>query len=214
EFRLVQAKLRATAPGDPVEIARGFAANLAEGKSANLEAERYGYALALARARNYDAARREAARLRERDADNMYYRLLQAEIELGAGRTEQGLRYYAEAYRRDPTYYPLALNYARALVRTRRTREAEPILRAAIKQRPDDPVLYELLSQAAGANGKLAEAHQALAEHYYLRGDARGALEQLKLASRRAGDNFYLQSSIEARMQAIREEAAQLAERK
>ncbi|HEX7045373.1 MAG TPA: M48 family metalloprotease [Burkholderiales bacterium] len=214
EFRLVRAKLRATAPGDPVEIARGFAANLAEGKSANLEAERYGYALALARARDYEGARREVARLRERDADNVYYRLLQAEIELGAGRTEQGLRYYAEAYRRDPTYYPLALNYARALVRSKRTREAEPILRAAIKQRPDDPVLYELLSQAAGANGKLAEAHQALAEHYYLRGDARGALEQLKLASRRAGDNFYLQSSIEARMQAIREEAAQLAERK
>jgi len=214
EFRLVQAKLRATAPGDPVEIARGFAANLAEGKSANLEAERYGYALALARARNYEGARREAARLRERDADNMYYRLLQAEIELGAGRTEQGLRYYADAYRRDPTYYPLALNYARALVRTQRTREAEPILRAAIKQRPDDPVLYELLSQAAGANGKLAEAHQALAEHYYLRGDARAALEQLRLASRRAGNNFYLQSSIEARMQAIREEAAQLSERK
>lgn len=214
DFHLVQAKLRATAPGEPADVVRAFAANVAEGRSANIEAERYGYALALLRARQYDAARAEARKLVDRTPANSFYRILQADIELAAGRTDDGLQHYANAYRRDPSYYPLALNYARALVRNKRTREAEPIIRASIKQRPDEPALYELLSQAAGANGKIAEAHQAQAEHYYLRGDAGAAIEQLQMASRYAGNNFYLQSSLEARIQAIREEVALVSDKK
>src|SRR5581483_224234 len=57
DFHLVQAKLRAGAPGDPSDIVRAFAANVADEKSTNMEAERYGYALALERARRYDEAR-------------------------------------------------------------------------------------------------------------------------------------------------------------
>ena len=214
EFHLVQAKLRATAPGDPADIVRAFASNVAEGKSANLEAERYGYALALVRARRYDTARTQVRTLLERDGTNPFYRILQADLEIAAGRADVGLQHYAAAYQRDPSYYPLAINYARALVRNNRTREAEPIIRASIKQRPEDPALYQLLSQAAGANGKPAEAHQAQAEYYYLQGDPSAAIEQLRLASRYAGNNFYLQSSVEARIQAIKEEVALVSDKK
>jgi len=212
-FRLVQAKLRAAAPADPAEIARGFAHNLAQGRSAHAQAERYGYALALLRAREYAAARTQAQALVREAPDNMFYRTLQAEIELAAGRRDAGLALYARAYAREPGYYPLAVNYARALLAAQRARQAEPILRDALKRRPDDPVLYQLLSQASGALGNHAEAHRAMAEHYYLNGNAGAAIEQLELARRRAGDNYYLQASIDARLQAIRQELATLSPR-
>jgi predicted Zn-dependent protease len=213
-FQLVRAKLRATGAGDPAAIVRTFAANVTDETSAPSETERYGYAVALLRTRQFDRARAQTRKLVERTPSNAFYRILQAEIELAAQRTDVGLRYYADAYRRDSSYHPLAVNYARALVRGGRAPEAEPILRASLKQRPDDPALHSLLSQSLGALGKTAESHQALAEYHYLNGDAKGAVEQLQLAGRRAGNNFYLQSSIEARIQAIKEEVALLAERK
>lgn len=214
DFQLVRAKLRASASTDTTDLVRTFASNIAEGKSANMEAERYGYALALLRARQYDSARTEARKLAERAPGNLYYRMLQADIELGAGRSDAGLQFYANAYKRSPSYYPLALNYARALVRTKHAAEAEPIIRATLQQRPDDPPLYQALSQATGANGKVAESHQAMAEYYYLNGNPNSAIEQLQLASRYAGNNFYLQSSVEARIQAIKEEVAFLTGKK
>lgn len=214
DFHLVRAKLRAAAPGDPADLARGFANNIGEGKSANLEAERYGYTLALLRARQYDAARAAARALVEHSPGNTFYRMAQAEVEIASGRTDSGVQLYANAYRRFPSYYPLAISYARALLRARHARQAEPVIRAALQQRPDDPALYELLSQAAGASGKIPESHQARAEYYYLSGNPNAAIEQLRLASRNAGDNFYLQSSLEARIQAIKEEVALLSGRK
>ncbi len=214
DFQLVRAKLRATAPTDTSDLVRTFANNIAEGKSANLEAEHYGYAEALLRARQYDSARAEARKLAAHSPNNLYYRILQAEVEMAAGRNDTGLQFYAGAYKRYPSYYPLAVDYARALVRSNRAAQAEPIIRATLQQRPDDPGLYELLSQAAAANNKSAESHQALAEHYYLNGNPNAAIEQLQLASRYAGNNFYLQSSVEARIQAIKEEVALLSGKK
>jgi beta-barrel assembly-enhancing protease len=213
-FQLVRAKVRATAPGDPEEIVRTFAANVADKRTTYMEAERYGYAVALLRARHYDSARAETQRLVEHAPMNPFYRILQARVELAAGRMEPGLRIYADAYQRDPSYYPLAVDYARALVSADRAPQAEPILRASLKQRPDDPALYKLLSQSLAAAGKNAESHQALAEYYHLNGNPNAAIEQLQLASRQAGNNFYLQSSIEARIQAIKDEVALLSDKK
>lgn len=213
-FQLVRAKLRATVPGDPAEIVRTFAANIEDKKTTHMEAERYGYAVALLGARRYDKARAETQQLVDRAPTNPFYRILQARIELAAGRTETGLRFYADSYKRDPSYYPLAVDYARALVSAERAPAAEPILRASLKQRPDDPVLYKLLSESLAAAGKDAESHQTLAEYYYLNGNPNAAIEQLRMASRRAGNNFYLQSSVEARIQAIKDEVALLSDKK
>jgi predicted Zn-dependent protease len=213
-FQLVRAKLRANGSGDPETIVRAFAADIKNEKSTHIEAERYGYAVALLRTRQYDRARAEVRRLIDRAPTNNFYRILKAEIELAAGQTAAGLRIYENAYKADPSYHPLAVNYARALIAAGRASEAEPILRASLKQRPDDPMLHKFLSESLSVAGKAAESHQALAEHYYLSGNAKAAIEQLRLASRRAGNNFYLQSSVEARIQAIKDEAALLAEKK
>lgn len=208
EFLHVRAKVRALAPGDSTELVQGFRTNLQQGKYANVDAERYGYALALTRARRYDAARAEIKKLIERAPNNLSYRIAQAELEMTAGRVAAALAIYGAAYKRSPNYYPLQRYYSRALLRGGRGAEAVAIVREAIKQQPEDPALYELSAQAAGAAGRRAESHQAMAEHYYWSGNPTAAIEQLQLATRFAGNNFYMQSSLEARMQAIKEEVA------
>ena len=206
EFQLVRAKIRALAPGDPSEIARGFKENLAQGKHLSADSERYGYVIALLRARQLDAGRAEAKKLVDRQPGKPSYRILQAEIEMATKNYRQALAIYAEAYAKNPSDTALMRYYASALLKTKHYRQAKGILKTALQQQPDDPALYEMLAQAAGGTGSSYETHKALAEHYYLIGNPNAAIEQLQLAAKFAGDNFYLQSSLEARISAIKEE--------
>lgn len=208
EFRHVRAKIRALRPGDAAEIVRDFQYNLQQGKYANLDAERYGYAIALTRARRYDAARAEIRKLVERQPMNTMYRIAQAENEMAAGRYAMALSVYRTAYQRQPTFYPLQRYYAQALLKTGHANETVAIVRQALPSQADDPTLYALWAKAAGEAGRRAESHQAMAENYYWSGNLPAAIEQLQLARRLATDNFHLQSSLEARTIVIKEELA------
>lgn len=208
DFQHVRAKIRALASGNPEEIARGFRENLAQGKYLNADAERYGYVVALQRARQFATARTEIRKLIEQRPERIAYRILQAEIEMAADNPKQALIIFAEAYAKAPTNAPLAHHYASALLKTGKHRQARDLLQAALRRRPEDPELHRMLAQAAGGAGDSFEAHRAMAEHYYLDGNPHAAIEQLRLATRFAGDSFYLQSSIEARIGAIKDEIA------
>jgi len=206
EFQHVRTKIRALAPGDPGEISLGFKANLNQGKFRNADAERYGYAHALLRGRQIEAARREVHLLLKRNPHKPIYRILQAEIEMSAGKYDNALTLYAAVYKSAPTNQALIRQYASALLKTGHAQKAKELLKTAVRGRPDDPALYKILAQAAGATGSPIEAHQAFAEHYYLSGSPSAAIDQLQLATKFAGNNFYLQSSLEARIQAIKDE--------
>jgi len=208
DFQHVRAKIRALAAGNPDEIARGFRENLAQGKYLNADAERYGYAVALLRTRQLATARTEISKLVARQPGRTSYRILQAETEMAAGNYKQALAVYADAHVKAPGNAPLANYYASALLKTGKHRQARDQLKTALQRRPEDPELHRMLAQAAGGMGAKYEAHKAMAEHYYLSGNPHAAIEQLQLASRFAGDSFYLQSGIEARIAAIKEEIA------
>ncbi len=202
----VHAKLRAMGEGDSAEIVRGFRENLERNKYRNLNAERYGYALALQRIRDFGAARAEAQKLVTQQPNRIYYRVLQAEIDMDAGQTDQALALYAQAYQMAPSHAGLLRYYAAALLKVHRNAHAFELLKTAVRQTTDDPLLYRQLAQAAGDSAHPLDAHKAMAEHYYLNGNPIAAMEQLRIALRYACDNFYQSSSIEARIAAIRDE--------
>ncbi len=208
DFQHVRAKIRALGPGNPDEIARGFRGNLAQGKSLNVDAERYGYVVALLRARQITTARTEVQKLVEQQPNRTSYRILQAETEMAAENYKQALAIYAEAYGKTPTSAPLMHYYVSALLKTGKYSQARDLLKAAVQRRPEDPDLYRMLAQAAGGIGANYEAHRAMGDHYYLSGNPHAAIEQFQLAARFAGDNFYMQSSLEAKIAAIKEEIA------
>lgn len=205
-FHHVRAKLRALAPGAPGEIVRGFRENLAQGKHRDADAERYGYALALLRAKQFDPARTEIARLIKQQPRRAPYRVLQAEIEMAAGYANRATELYAAALRQSPESGILLRHYTATLLKANRPKEARDLLKPALRRTTDDPALYKMLGTAAGEIGLLAEAHQALGEYYYLSGNPNAAIQQFQIAARHASDNFYMQSSLEARIAAIRDE--------
>lgn len=207
-FALARAKLRAQGGVNPAETTKTFKANLESGKYNNADAERYGYALALFGNKQYDDARREIGILAQRDPGNPSYRIAQAEIEMAAGRYDAALATYAAAHKANPASHPLARRYAAALLKTGHAREAKELLKGAVRNQPGDPALYQMLATAHGETGARLEAHQALAEHYFLMGNNGAALNQLQIAKQFASNNFYALSSIEARMNEIKDEQA------
>jgi len=208
EFYYAQAKLRAMGKGNVNEIIASFKQILEEGKSGNADAQHYGYALALARANKFDPARAEIGGLIQRYPANITYRMGQAEIELAAGNYDQALKIYATALKTHSNYKPLVQRYAATLLETGHAPQAKVLLKDLLRKPSDDPALYKMLATAAGETGAQVEAHQALAESYYLDGNTGAAIAQLQIALRFAGDNFYIRSGLEARVKEIKAEAA------
>ncbi|MEK7697502.1 MAG: M48 family metalloprotease, partial [Pseudomonadota bacterium] len=137
EFHHARARIRALTADDPVESVRTFRGSLAQGKYRDGDAERYGYALALTRTRQYDAARTEIQKLIERRPELPAYRLAEAEIETAAGRYDMALSLYAAARRKFPGYTPLLRTHAEVLLKAGRAGEARDLLRLALKRQPD-----------------------------------------------------------------------------
>jgi beta-barrel assembly-enhancing protease len=68
-----------------------------------------------------------------------------------------------------------------------------------------DQALWALLAKAYDANGQPALAHKASAERYLLLGASREAANQLDLAQKAGGVDFYVSSQIDARLREVRQ---------
>jgi predicted Zn-dependent protease len=206
EFYRIRAKLRAEAKINPNEIVTGFRQNIAQGKYRNLEAEHYGYALALLRVSDFATARSEAAMLVREHPDTPVYYILRGDIEMKASQFDQALNFYAEAEQKFPRSELVARKYAAALLETEHPKQAMEMVKKALAKSPDDPFLQKMLATAAGDAGELFEAHRALATYYYGSGNPKAAIQQLQIAKRYTNGSFYLQASLDARIKEIQQE--------
>ena len=207
-FYHIQAKIRVLAGERAGNTVNSFKNNLASGQYPHKNAERYGYVWALLANKQYPEARHEIRELLTQYPRYNFYLIAQAEIEMAAGNYTEALALYAAAAKKIPDDFALAQRYASALLKTDHPAEARGLLKKLVRQRPDDPALQKMLATAAGNSGTLFEAHQALAEYYYLTGNTDAAIGQLQIARRHAGDRFYFLSSLDARIKEIRDEAA------
>jgi beta-barrel assembly-enhancing protease len=208
DFYHAQAKIRALSDDSSADTLLRFKNNLDSGRYPSKNAELYGYALALLNNKQYPEARATLQTLLTQHPEYGLYRIAQAEIELAAGNGAEALKLYAAAVRKYPKDYALSQHYAAALLKTGHAREARNLLKAVVRLWPEEPALQKMFAIAAGDSGSLLEAHQAMAEYYYLSGNSDAAIAQLQIARRQAGENFYFLSSIDARIKDIREEAA------
>jgi predicted Zn-dependent protease len=205
-FYRVRAKLRAEAKSNPNEIVNAFRQNLAQGKYRNLEAEHYGYALALLRVSDFAAARSEAALLVHEHPDTPVYHILRGDVEMKADQFDQALSFYAEAEKKFPRSELVARSYAAVLLKTEHPKQAMEMIKKALAKNPDDPFLQKMLATAAGDAGNLFEAHRALATYYYHSGNPTAAIQQLRIAKRYTNGSYYLQAGLDARIKEIQQE--------
>lgn len=197
-FRLMQAKLRVITADDAKGLIRPFREAIETGQAD--VATRYGYALALTRVGKLDDAHRILQALAKNDPDRITYQIALGQVELAQGRNAAALKRYEQALALYPANPTLSIYYAQALLQNDRAAEARKVMETLIRTRGPNEDAYRLLGEAATALGRKADAHEAMAEFYLLRGQTRSAIRQLELALAQPDLDFVQTSRLESRL--------------
>ena len=203
EFLLIRAKLRADL-GSPKEAVEAADAQVSDRRYSSEAAARYSLVSALIRTRGYSRAQGEMARLRSIVShplvDLLDVRLRVALREYGVAKNilDASLRSF-------PGFKPL--QYARVdLLQIQGNHlVASTELADLVKNNPRDSRLYALQAKSFSALGNRVAMHQALAEQYVLVGAIPAAIEQLQLAQKSGQGDFYLLSTLDARLRELRQ---------
>jgi predicted Zn-dependent protease len=138
------------------------------------------------------------------DSDRVIYRLLKTRLALLQKNDVKAMQLYEQALLVYPSDKMLSLDYAEQLLQNNNGEKAKAVLlKISSAYNPD---YYYLLARAYQLTGALAKAHLAMAENYYLIGQTRQAVEQLKLARQIVKKDFYLASRIDARYKELQVE--------
>jgi len=203
EFQLMRAKLKA-GQDSPAESVKFFEESLKERKYLSEAASRFGLVEALLRARAYGRATKELPALRKLVPSSPIIESLSARLYSAAGDSVGALRTYREALRNFPGYRALVYGYAEALLNVNQPEEALKLIDSRLQYAVSDYRLYQLQAKIYAALNKGMQQHRALAEAYFRLGNVRTAIEQLLLAQKAGDGDFYVQSSVDARLRELR----------
>jgi len=205
-YFLSRSRIRLETMKDPNEAVRHFRQTLKDGRFVNESAERYGYALALLKARKFSAARTEIDKLLKQEPTSPAFLIASAQIDKDSGKSADGLLTMRTAYELFPSSFPISVAFADLLLDSGDAREASEVLQKLQKRRPTDPGVYERLARAADAEGKRALAHGYMAEHYYYDGLLEAAVRQLEIAVRDRHTDYYESAKLAARLNELQTE--------
>ncbi|MEN9314020.1 MAG: hypothetical protein RIS35_413 [Pseudomonadota bacterium] len=210
EFRLVRARLAATADTsvDGLGAARArFERALRDRSTTDELSAWYGIAAVALAQRDFGGASRAIGEARVRiPAGHPYVERLAAEVQLRSGDPAGALATAEAASARFAGARALGHLQAEAMIESREFSRAAAFLEDQLTLYRSDPVLWRLLSRARNGLGQTGLAHRATAEEYALAGGWLAALEQLRLAQRSPGLDFYTASRIDARIREVQAE--------
>ncbi|MES2364490.1 MAG: M48 family metalloprotease [Pseudomonadota bacterium] len=201
-FQLIRARLLA-GEGHPEAAVKRFSEAIRDTRYSSLTAERFGLAVALLRARQFDRAELELNKLNQSGVSSPLIAMLGARIKEEAGDLKIALVRYQAGRARFPGYRPLLYADANALLQAGKADAALTLVSSHLTLYADDYRLYALQSRAYAMQGKDFLHHYAQAEAYVRQGNLDAAIEQLKLALLSKDGDFYQMSIAEARVKEL-----------
>ncbi|SFN53000.1 Putative Zn-dependent protease, contains TPR repeats [Formivibrio citricus] len=204
DFLFVREKARGLQmkPADAVEFYRK---HLAEKRYANEAAHRYGLAHALYLARDYEGAWQALQR-----AKTVYGRkghpaleYLAGSIRLAQGRNDEALAVFGKGVENFPSSRALAYGLIDAQTAAGKYDKAHALIVDYQSLYAGDPWFYQRAAKAYAQQGRMMESHKAQGEYYARLYEYGLAIEQLQIALKQPGNDFYLLSSIEARLREL-----------
>lgn len=207
-YRLIQERLKVLSARNRDELARQYEAVASEQDGDPSVASHYGHALLLLQQKKYAQSRKLLAELHKNDNGRIAYMLALAEVENGDGQPARAEEIYQDGLRIHPGNGLLTQAYANHFLQQNRPQEAVRLLRDYSRGRQVVPKIHELLAEAESRSGNKGIAHMALADYYYSLGETPTAIEQLNLARRNGGLDFYYQSLLDARLAQWQDELA------
>ncbi|RRV70009.1 M48 family peptidase [Stutzerimonas stutzeri] len=202
-YQLMRARTQLKFESTPGVGAKRFRAMLDE--SPEMDAARYGLALAQMKAGQLADAANSLAPLLTKAPDDLTYNLAQVELDITANRLQHAQTRLQRLLQLYPGNYPVRQMHIDLLMERGETQQAERELDKLAEQRHRDPDIWYQVAEVRGLSGNIVGLHQARAEYFALVGDYDQAIEQLDLAKRRAS-NFQIGARIDARQKQLIEE--------
>jgi beta-barrel assembly-enhancing protease len=214
EYGFVRARVRVLQDrtrGDWIDEVARLRSEIDDRTALNVAANWYGVAFAQMLLERYDDASASLAKSRAtfgafEAADGSKIRsspsldVLAAEIALRAGRGDEAVQLAAASHKVWPESHAATDGLLRALLNTRRFREAQTLARAQTVSEPQQPTWWQYLAQASVGLGDGLEQRRALAEKFALDGAWPSAIRQLKEARDMKSVGYYDLSMINARL--------------
>jgi predicted Zn-dependent protease len=207
-YHLTRAALRARDESDPLAAIRIFEGTLRDGRFRNEQAERYGLALALYRAKRYAAAAEILDQLIADRPQQVEFLVSKARVDGAQGQYQRAIAALRAALARSPGNLPLSLTLADLLVAADEPRPAYDMLRELLDRGLDEVSLYRAAARAAGESGLTALAHGHMAEYRYASGDLDAAILQLEIALREPELSDFETARLQSRLRDLRIEQA------
>lgn len=202
-YQLMRARTQLKFESTPGVGAKRFRAMLDE--NPEMDAARYGLALAQMKAGQLADAANSLAPLLAKAPDDLTYNLAQVELDITANRLQHAQTRLQRLLQLYPGNYPVRQMHIDLLMERGKTQQAERELDKLAEQRHRDPDIWYQVAEVRGLSGNIVGLHQARAEYFALVGDYDQAIEQLDLAKRRAS-NFQVGARIDARQKQLIEE--------
>lgn len=203
-FQLARANLRQRSYSRAEKAIEHFEETLASGRFREATAERYGYALALARGGKAGEALAQVAQLLASHPSQTEFLVLRADIDRLTGNAAKAAAELKGPVGLYPENWPLNQAYGEALLAAGRPTEALAALERFSARRPDLAPIYQLMADAAGKAGLRAKNFRYRGEYLARTGDLEPAIRQLELALRVPGLDFNLASRIQVRLEELR----------
>ncbi|MBI3145023.1 MAG: M48 family metalloprotease [Pseudogulbenkiania sp.] len=200
-YLLVREKLRLAALGRD-EALRYYQASLQSRQFLSEGAQWYGLSLARLAAAQPAAARTALAEARQRLPASPLLFTQQAAIERAERNWPAAQATYRQGLAAFPGYGPLLYGELDTLLDSGQREAALTRLRGLLSQHPGEPGLYRR-EAAVYADRDALRYHAALGQAFYYEQRYEAALEQFQYASQAPGEDFYLRSSIEARIREL-----------
>ncbi|GAA5784941.1 beta-barrel assembly-enhancing protease [Chitiniphilus shinanonensis] len=206
EFLFMREKARVL-QGDPRTVLDFYAKTLAEGRFSNRAAHLYGYAFAQLRGRDFAGAQKslDAARAAY-GRPHAALEYLQGQLLIAQGKPADAATQLKQAALRFPGSRALLYGEIDARVAARQLEPALKLTHDAQELYPSDAELYQREARIYEGLGNGQRQHFAQAEYYVRLLEYTAAIEQLQLAQRQPGDDFYLLSRIEARLRELQQD--------
>ena len=208
-FQLARMRLRVlTHPALP-ELAQKLSLQMNEQGETSKRVNAYGLALALYQLRNYSAATTLVKTLTEQQPDNLYYRLLHAQILFALEDIEVGEALFAQLLDLYPDHIPTLHTYALIQEERGEFAQASLLMKKALRHSNRQlPEYYRTLARITDKAGQKSESLEALAEFHALSGNARLAINQLERALELSKPESSKHQRVAARLSELRKSYA------
>ena len=203
DYQLMRARVEVQLASNNADALKKFKARL-KGQSRNIEADRYGLALAFLQAGQLQEAHAQLDPLLQKDSRRLAYIVTDADIDIAAGDNERAIAKLQAQLRVNPGNYPLAMSYADALLKSGQPQLAETVLEEQAKARPNDPYVWYELAEMHGLAGNILGVYQARAEYFVLNGVLDKAEQQLNYALKLVKNDEITTAKINERIRQIK----------